>query len=317
MASPFLPISRSPPAPAWGHRSIGGRAGGPAPDRSIHLGAPLGIDGPRSGSQGVDRPPPSTPSFEPSAGVAGLDRCRAPPSPRRGARSARALRLVRLAQRLPPLERGGRGHLGVLRHRRRGGRHPPGPGSRASGRSLAPRPGGGAVAASGRGGASRSLVGLAPWLVLILVALGWDVLGLATGPHQAHQTISALAQAYRPMNAALLLVWMLAGVAYQVARVRAPVVAPTTPGPLSEGAAAAVAARGPGHTRRGETTGRPRCLAGAAPAAQPARRRDLLARRPAGRRGGGPRRSPLARPAGDRRGARPLRLDAGLGPRLL
>ena len=55
------------------------------------------------------------------------------------------------------------------------------------------------------------------------VALAWDVLGIDTGPHQYHLTISALAQAYRPLNAALLLVWMLVGVGYEAARVRAPI----------------------------------------------------------------------------------------------
>jgi hypothetical protein len=65
--------------------------------------------------------------------------------------------------------------------------------------------------------------GTAPWIALFLVALTWDVLGIDTGPHQYHLTISALAQAYRPLNAALLLVWMLTGIGYGVARARAPV----------------------------------------------------------------------------------------------
>ena len=73
-----------------------------------------------------------------------------------------------------------------------------------------------------RGGRRRALRGVAPWLVLLTVALAWDVLGIDTGPHQYHLTISALAQAYRPLNAGLLLVWMLVGVGYQAARVRAP-----------------------------------------------------------------------------------------------
>jgi len=74
----------------------------------------------------------------------------------------------------------------------------------------------------GRGGSARALRGVAPWLVLIVLAVAWDVLGIDTGLHAAHLTISALAQAYRPMNAALLLIWMLLGVGYEVARVRAP-----------------------------------------------------------------------------------------------
>jgi hypothetical protein len=73
----------------------------------------------------------------------------------------------------------------------------------------------------GHGGSRLALQGVGPWLVLFLVALAWDVLGIDTGPHQYHLTISALAQAYRPLNAALLLVWMLVGVGYEAARVRA------------------------------------------------------------------------------------------------
>ncbi len=55
-----------------------------------------------------------------------------------------------------------------------------------------------------------------------MAALAWDVLGIDTGPHQYHLTISALAQAYRPLNAALQLVWVLVGIGYETARVRAP-----------------------------------------------------------------------------------------------
>ena len=65
--------------------------------------------------------------------------------------------------------------------------------------------------------------GVSPWLVLFLVALAWDILGIDTGPHRYHLTISALAQAYRPLNAAVLLVWMVVGVGYEAARVRTPV----------------------------------------------------------------------------------------------
>jgi len=74
----------------------------------------------------------------------------------------------------------------------------------------------------GRGGSRRALLGVAPWLILIGVALAWDVLGLDSGPHQYHLTISALSQAYRSLNAALLLVWLLVGIGYVAARVRAP-----------------------------------------------------------------------------------------------
>jgi hypothetical protein len=75
----------------------------------------------------------------------------------------------------------------------------------------------------GRGGARRALAGAAPWLALLLVVLAWDVLGLDTGKHEAHLTISAITQAYRPMNAAMLLVWTLVGIGYGAARARAPV----------------------------------------------------------------------------------------------
>jgi|HubBroStandDraft_5_1064220.scaffolds.fasta_scaffold150392_2 hypothetical protein len=74
----------------------------------------------------------------------------------------------------------------------------------------------------GKGGASSALYGLSPWLVLIALAAAWDGLGIDTGPHRAHLTISALAQAFRPVNAALLLVWMLVGMGYGVARARLP-----------------------------------------------------------------------------------------------
>ena len=80
----------------------------------------------------------------------------------------------------------------------------------------------------GRGGGRQALRGMAPWIVLCVVAVTWDVLALDTGPHRYHLTISALAQAYRPLNAALLLVWMSAGVAYVAARSRAPAGTPRT-----------------------------------------------------------------------------------------
>jgi hypothetical protein len=74
----------------------------------------------------------------------------------------------------------------------------------------------------GRGGGPLALRGVAPWLVLIALAAAWDVLGIDTGPHEAHLTISALSQAFRPLNALLLLVWMLVGLGYAVARARRP-----------------------------------------------------------------------------------------------
>jgi hypothetical protein len=75
----------------------------------------------------------------------------------------------------------------------------------------------------GRGGWRRALLGVAPWLVLVTVAAAWDVLGLATPSTQPHLTISALSQAYRTLNAVVLLIWIGAGVGYGVARARAPV----------------------------------------------------------------------------------------------
>jgi hypothetical protein len=74
----------------------------------------------------------------------------------------------------------------------------------------------------GRGGAGQALRGVAPWLGFIAVIVAWEVLGIDTGPHQYHLTISALAQAYRPLNTVLLLVWVLVGVGYEAARLRAP-----------------------------------------------------------------------------------------------
>lgn len=83
-----------------------------------------------------------------------------------------------------------------------------------------PRPG-----QSGRG---RRLLGISPWLVLGLMALVWELLGIDTGPDEAHLTISALARAFRPLDAVLLLAWMLAGLGYGAARARSPTVRPST-----------------------------------------------------------------------------------------
>lgn len=75
---------------------------------------------------------------------------------------------------------------------------------------------------AGRGGGRMALRGAAPWLVVIAVAAAWDALGIDTGPHEYHLTISALSQAYRPFNALLYLVWMFVGIGYAAARARAP-----------------------------------------------------------------------------------------------
>jgi hypothetical protein len=67
-------------------------------------------------------------------------------------------------------------------------------------------------------------VGVSLWLGLSLVVLAWEILGIDTGRHEAHLTISALTQAFRPLNAAMLLVWMVVGLGYGAARARAPAV---------------------------------------------------------------------------------------------
>jgi hypothetical protein len=75
---------------------------------------------------------------------------------------------------------------------------------------------------AGRGGVRSAWYGVAPWLVVVLVAAAWDALGIDTGPHKYHLTVSALSQAYRPLNALLLMVWMFVGIGYAAARARAP-----------------------------------------------------------------------------------------------
>ena len=74
----------------------------------------------------------------------------------------------------------------------------------------------------GRRGGAQVLEGLWPWLALTVVVVAWEALGIDTGPHQAHLTISALSQAFRALNAALLAIWILVGWGYGWARSRAP-----------------------------------------------------------------------------------------------
>jgi hypothetical protein len=74
----------------------------------------------------------------------------------------------------------------------------------------------------GRGGGRRALAGVSLWLGLSLVVLAWEILGIDTGKHEAHLTISALTEAFRPLNAAMLLVWVLVGLGYGASRARAP-----------------------------------------------------------------------------------------------
>jgi len=66
-------------------------------------------------------------------------------------------------------------------------------------------------------------VGIIPWLALALVVVVWEVLGIDTGPNVPHLTISALSLAFRPVESALLLIWMLVGLGYGAARARQPI----------------------------------------------------------------------------------------------
>jgi hypothetical protein len=101
----------------------------------------------------------------------------------------------------------------------------------------------------GRGGSAHALAGTSPWLLLLVVAAAWDVLGIDTGTHEAHLTLSALAQAYRPLNATVLLVWILVGVGYGAARARSPVEVAAPPSRQEGGAtfcaSAALGSHGP------------------------------------------------------------------------
>ena len=106
---------------------------------------------------------------------------------------------------------------------------------------------------AGRGGGLMALRGVAAWLGVIVVAAAWDVLGIDTGPHDYHLTISALSQAFRPLNALLLLVWITVGIGYAAARARAP---------LGTRGRDASAGRGLEAERRG---GAALCAAGMAP----------------------------------------------------
>jgi hypothetical protein len=74
----------------------------------------------------------------------------------------------------------------------------------------------------GRGGPGPALAGTAPWLALAVVVLAWEILGLDTGPHEPHLTISALTLAFRPVRTATLAVWMGVGVDFAVAWARSP-----------------------------------------------------------------------------------------------
>lgn len=80
------------------------------------------------------------------------------------------------------------------------------------------------------GRTSRAMfAGVAPWIVLVLVVAAWEALGIDTGRHAAHLTVSALTQAFRPLDAAMLLVWMAVGIGYGVTRARTPLAAALPP----------------------------------------------------------------------------------------
>lgn len=130
--------------------------------------------------------------------------------------------------------------VAVLVHRGRHRRHP----------SLRVRAVGDPWPPADRASRGDVLVGTSPWLALVVVAVAWDVLGLDTGTHQPHLTISALSQSYRPLHAALLLVWIGVGVGYCLARAREP----AGPAPPRDWPGSA------------PTSGSPALLAGAAPA---------------------------------------------------
>lgn len=76
---------------------------------------------------------------------------------------------------------------------------------------------------AGGGGPRSALTGVGPWLGVIVIATAWDALGIDTGPHEFHLTISALSQQYRSLDVLLLFVWMMVGIGYAAARARAPV----------------------------------------------------------------------------------------------
>lgn len=98
-------------------------------------------------------------------------------------------------------------------------------------------------------GRRRVLLGLSPWVLLVTVLAAWEALGIDTGAHEAHLTISALAQAFRAIDAALMLIWMLAGLGYGATRARSPVASTSRraearrPGAASSGAAVVIASR--------------------------------------------------------------------------
>ncbi|HXX90621.1 MAG TPA: hypothetical protein VEI83_10410 [Acidimicrobiales bacterium] len=84
-----------------------------------------------------------------------------------------------------------------------------------------------------------TVAGVTPWVTLAMLVLAWDILGIDTGKHTAHLTISALTEAFRPLDAAMLLVWMALGIGYGLTRARSPVPPSQKPEPPVAGSPAA------------------------------------------------------------------------------
>ncbi|MDA8072405.1 MAG: hypothetical protein M0Z82_12610 [Actinomycetota bacterium] len=86
---------------------------------------------------------------------------------------------------------------------------------------VAPRPAPAWPAPAGADDRRSVLRGMAPWLVLALVVVTWEALGIDTGRHQPHLTLSALVLAFRAMRAATLAVWTGLGLGFVAVRLRA------------------------------------------------------------------------------------------------
>ncbi len=84
-------------------------------------------------------------------------------------------------------------------------------------------------------GFAARLRAAALWVALVLVAACWEALGIDTGPKVPHLTISALSEVFRPLDAALMLVWIVVGIGYGWALTRTPDAASRVAEP-SEGA---------------------------------------------------------------------------------
>lgn len=65
-----------------------------------------------------------------------------------------------------------------------------------------------------------SWAALWPWVAMVVVVVVWEILGIDTGPHQPHLTLSALTLAFRGMRAATLTVWIALGIGFALVRRR-------------------------------------------------------------------------------------------------